>query len=196
MTELLNYDFVDEDLKDIDKLVSILLNKLNIEEENEEEKGKESSKSVENENISKKEGNKLEIVKSSKLRDLLNSIDNENKFSENDINNINEDKKTKVKNKKTINVFNFNIKKAKEFLKMNENKKQIDLHGFTLVQSMYIVEKKLISLKDKKNEDNLKEITLNIITGVGNNSPGHKPILYPNLTKQSASPIIPIPILR
>ena len=104
------------------------------------------------------------------------------KFNENRINKDNEDKKTKTKTKKSIVVANFDIKKAKEFLRMNENKKKIDLHGFTLVQSMYIIEKMLISLRKKKNEENLKEITLNIITGVGNHSLGHKPVLHPNLT--------------
>ena len=72
------------------------------------------------------------------------------KFNENRINKDNEDKKTKTKTKKSIVVANFDIKKAKEFLRMNENKKKIDLHGFTLVQSMYIIEKMLISLRKKR----------------------------------------------
>ena len=48
------------------------------------------------------------------------------------------------------------LKRIAEFLKKNENSKKIDLHGYTLVQSMCIVEKKLESLRVKMIEDNLK----------------------------------------
>jgi len=48
---------------------------------------------------------------------------------------------------------------------------------------MYIIDKKLESLTNKKCNENLKEITLTIITGVGHHSPEHKPVLYPQLKK-------------
>ena len=75
------------------------------------------------------------------------------------------------------------MKEAKKFLKNNENKTQIDLHGFTLVQSMYIIDQKIMSLYEKKYNENLSEILLTIITGVGHHSPDHKPVLHPQLTK-------------
>ena len=180
MTELLNYEFGDEDLKDIDKLVSILLNIYSAKEEEKEKK--EKSKPVNNENINQEKENKLDIEPRSKLKDLIYSIQNEQKNNENSINNS-DDFKPKNSNKRSIKVVNFNVRKAKEFLKMNENKKEIDLHGFTLVQSMYIVDKKLISLTEKKHNEKLPEITLTIITGVGHHSPDHKPVLHPQLTK-------------
>lgn len=168
MTELLNYEFLDEDLRDIDRLVSILLNKDN---EFVDEDKKEKEEETEKENIPN------EKKKKSQLKEFLESIDK--KFINDENMNNFEEKKA---DKKPYKVVNFNIKKAKEFLKLNENKKQIDLHGFTLVQSMYIVDKKLESLEEKKIEDSLKEITLIIITGVGHHSPDHKPVLHPNLT--------------
>ena len=180
MTELLNYEFGDEDLKDIDKLVSILLNIYSTKEKEKEKK--ESPKPANNENINQEKGNKLDIESKSKLWDLIYSIKNEQKNNENSINKS-DDFKPKNPNKRAIKIVNFNIKKAKEFLKMNENKKEIDLHGYTLVQSMYIIDKKLISLTEKKHNENLKEITLTIITGVGHHSPDHKPVLHPQLTK-------------
>ena len=179
MTELLNYEFGDEDLKDIDKLVSILLNIYSTKEKETEKK--EHPKPANNENINQEKGNKLDIESKSKLRDLIYSIKNEQKNNENSINKSG-DLKPKNSNKR-IKIVNFNIKKAKEFLKMNENKKEIDLHGYTLVQSMYVIDKKLISLTEKKHNENLKEITLTIITGVGHHSPDHKPVLHPQLTK-------------
>ena len=75
------------------------------------------------------------------------------------------------------------IKQAKEFLKINGNKKVINLHGRTLIQSMYIIDKKLISLTQEKYNENLKEITLKIITGVGHHSKNHQAVLHPQLTK-------------
>ena len=68
-------------------------------------------------------------------------------------------------------------------MESNKNKTEIDLHGKRLIESMYIVYHKIISLKEKKSEECLKEITLTIITGVGNHSIGHQPVLHPNLTK-------------
>jgi len=176
MTKLLNYDFEDEDLKDIDRLVSILLN---IYSKKEEEK-KEPKKPANNENINQEKGNKLDIEPRTKLQDLIYSIEHEQKNNENK---IDDDYKPKNLNHRPIKVVNFNVKKAKEFLKVNGTKTEIDLHGFTLVQSMYIIDKKLESLTDKKCNEKLQKITLTIITGVGNHSPDHKPVLHPQLTK-------------
>jgi len=63
----------------------------------------------------------------------------------------------------------------------NNNTNEIDLHGLTLPESKYIIDKKIQSLKDKKIEYNLKSITIVIITGTGSHSVGHKSVLYPNL---------------
>ena len=80
---------------------------------------------------------------------------------------------------KTKNSFEgtFSIKEAEEFLESNKNETKIDLHEKRLIESMYIVYHKIISLKEKKSEEGLKEITLTIITGVGNHSKGHQPVL-------------------
>ena len=68
-------------------------------------------------------------------------------------------------------------------LKKNLNGNEIDLHGLTLDESKYIIEKKISTLKNKKEENYLKSITLNIITGTGSHSIGHKPVLLPKLTE-------------
>ena len=178
MTELLNYYFEDDDLDDIDKLVEILLTQYYKQEFKGDEKEEISDSK---EKIHKtKEKNELDISKRSNLRDLLFSIKCEKKINKNSIDKYNEDKKPNIKTKK---LSNFDLKKAKEFLKKNENNITIDLHRCTLAQSLYIIEKKLQSLEDKQIDDNLKEITLTIITGIGNNSPGHKAVLKPKVTE-------------
>ena len=177
MNDLLNYDFLDEDLRDFDRLASILIERQEKEREEEEKKEKEKEKekkdqiiSEESKDISKEEGKK------SKLREYLESIDKKDDMKEID---------KKISKPKTNNSFkgNFSIKEAEEFLESNKNKTEIDLHGKRLIESMYIVYHKIISLKEKKSEECLKEITLTIITGVGNHSIGHQPVLHPNLTK-------------
>ena len=175
MNDLLNYDFLDEDLRDFDRLASILIERQEKErEEEEEKKEKEKEKkdqiiSEESKVISKEEGKK------SKLREYLESIDKKDDMKDID---------KKMSKPKTNNSFkgNFSIKEAEEFLESNKNKTEIDLHGKRLIESMYIVHNKIISLKEKKSEECLKEITLTIITGVGNHSIGHQPVLFPNLT--------------
>ena len=62
----------------------------------------------------------------------------------------------------------------------NNNSKQIDLHGLTVQESKYIVESILQKLRNKKIEDNLKFITLTIITGKGSHSE-EGPVLFPEL---------------
>jgi len=177
MTDLLNYEFLDEDLRDFDRLASILIDRQEKQREEEEKREKEKEKkeqviSEEKKDISKEEGKK------SKLREYLESIDKKD-------DNKDDNKKNKIvkdKNKSPIKG-NFSIKEAEEFLKSIKNKNEIDLHGKRLVESMYIVHNKINSLKQKKSEDCLKEITLTIITGVGYHSEGGKPVLHPNLTK-------------
>ena len=177
MTDLLNYEFLDEDLRDFDRLASILIDRQEKQREEEEKKEKEKEKkeqviSEEKKDISKEEGKK------SKLREYLESIDKKDDNKDDNMKN----KIVKHKNKSPIKG-NFSIKEAEEFLKSIKNKNEIDLHGKRLVESMYIVHNKIISLKQKKSEGSLKEITLTIITGVGYHSVGGKPVLHPNLTK-------------
>ena len=73
--------------------------------------------------------------------------------------------------------------KIKQFAQNNENRNinEIDLHGLNLEESKYIISKKIQSLKIKKEEQELKNISLSIITGTGSHSIGHKSVLYPNL---------------
>lgn len=63
----------------------------------------------------------------------------------------------------------------------NNSTNEIDLHGLTLPESKYIIDKKIQTLKEKKIEYNLKSHTIVIVTGTGSHSAGHKSILYPNL---------------
>ena len=180
MTDLLNYEFLDEDLRDFDRLASILIDRQEKQREEEEKKEKEKEKKEQviseevNKDISKEEGKK------SKLKEYLESIDKKDDYKDDNMKSKN--KKGKHKNKYLIKK-DFNIEKAEEFLKSTKNKTEIDLHEKRLFESMYIVENKINSLKQKKSEECLKEITLTIITGVGYHSPGGKPVLHPNLTK-------------
>ena len=58
-----------------------------------------------------------------------------------------------VKNKNNYSIKrNFSIKEAEEFLKSTKNKTEIDLHGKKLLESMYIVENTINSLREKKSE--------------------------------------------
>lgn len=174
MNELINF-YLDDDKYDIDEIVSILLNRFY---KNKDEDEEEDEKEISNENKINEEKNKLDIVKISNLRDLFYSL----KFDKNDDNSSIEDKKTEIKKKKLSNLSNFDLKATNEFLKQNENSNKIDLHGKTLIQSMYIIENKIKSLKEKKIYDNLREIKLEIITGKGDHSQGKKAVLKPNLT--------------
>ena len=179
MEVLLNYYFEDDDLDDIDKLFEILLTKYYKQEFKDDEED-EDDKDIDESKEKIEEKNELDINKRSNLRDLLFSIKCEKKLNENSIHSYNEDKKPNNKRKK---LSNFDLKKTKEFLEENGNSKTIDLHGCTLAQSLYIVEKKIESLKDLMFYDNLKEITLTIITGIGNHSPEHKAVLKPKVTE-------------
>ena len=73
--------------------------------------------------------------------------------------------------------------KIQQFAQNNENRNnnEIDLHGLNVQESKYIIDAKIKSLKQKKIENNLKSISLNIITGRGSHSMGHIPVLFSNL---------------
>ena len=75
--------------------------------------------------------------------------------------------------------------KYQQFLHNNDsryrNSNEIDLHGLNLKESKYIIDKKIKALKEKKIDNNLKSISLTIITGTGSHSAGHQSVLYPNL---------------
>ena len=73
--------------------------------------------------------------------------------------------------------------KIQQFAQNNENRNsnEIDLHGLNVQESKYIIDRKIKSLKEKKIENNLKSISLTIITGTGSHSVGHRPVLYPSL---------------
>ena len=114
------------------------------------------------------------------------SKENDNK---NKINNyLNDDnfKKIKRKTKKYLNnkpkYINYDDDKVFEFLEKNKNKNRIDLHGFKLSESMFIVKEKLEQM-----EMNVKEMggsqLLIIVTGRGNHSKGGKPVLRPNILR-------------
>ena len=73
--------------------------------------------------------------------------------------------------------------KYHQFAQNNDkrNNNEIDLHGLNVKESKYIIDQKIKSLNKKKIENNLKSISLTIITGSGSHSAGHKAVLYPNL---------------
>ena len=63
----------------------------------------------------------------------------------------------------------------------NNNSKEINLHGLHVGESKLIINKKIEQLRNKKEEDNLKNISLTIITGVGSHSEGGRGVLFPEL---------------
>ena len=63
----------------------------------------------------------------------------------------------------------------------NNNSKEIDLHGLHVEESKLIINKKIEQLRNKKEEDNLKSISLTIITGIGSHSETQGGILFPEL---------------
>ena len=73
--------------------------------------------------------------------------------------------------------------KIQQFIQNNENRNynEIDLHSLNVQESKYIIDRKIKLLKEKKIENNLKSISLLIITGKGDHSNDYKPVLYPNI---------------
>ena len=107
-------------------------------------------------------------------KNKINNYLNDDNFKKNKRKKLNIDKKPKYRKYDDDKVF--------EFLEKNKNKNRIDLHGFKLSESMIIVKKKLEEM------ENLikfikKDMVLMIVTGRGNHSPDHKPILRPNLLR-------------
>ena len=114
------------------------------------------------------------------------SKENDNK---NKINNyLNDDnfKKIKRKTRKHLNnkpkYINYDDDKVFEFLEKNKNKNRIDLHGFKLSESMFIVKEKLEQMEKIVKEKGGPQLLI-IVTGRGNHSPGGKPILRPNILR-------------
>ena len=77
----------------------------------------------------------------------------------------------------------FQNNKLNQFAQNNDKRKtnEIDLHGLNVKESKYIIDQKIKSLNQKKIENDLKSISLTIITGSGSHSAGHKAVLYPHL---------------
>jgi DNA-nicking Smr family endonuclease len=90
-------------------------------------------------------------------------------------------KKIKTKANKILK-YNIDENKVSEFLRKNGDNKRIDLHGFRLSEAMLIVKKKIEMMKKIIKENDLQNgLGLSIITGQGIHSPGHIPILRPNI---------------
>ena len=116
------------------------------------------------------------------------SKENDNKNKNKINNNLNDDNFKKVKRKEKKNIDKkpkyreYDDDKVFEFLEKNKNKNRIDLHGFKLSESMFIVKEKLEQM-----EMNVKEMggsqLLIIVTGRGNHSKGGKPVLRPNILR-------------
>ncbi len=94
-------------------------------------------------------------------------------------NNINEENEINNDNNESFEYYNENVN---EFLEENKNKLEIDLLGFKLKESLSIVKEKIEELKHKIFDENLKKLDFSIITGRGNKSKRHQPILLPNIT--------------
>lgn len=141
----------------------------------------------ENDNMEKKINNKVNnntnknknvssnSYKDSKLGKLLENIKNDKNNDMNEENEMNN-------NDNDNEPFEYYNEDVNEFLEKHKNKLQIDLHGFRLKESLSIVKKKIEELQNKIFEENLKNINLAIITGRGNKSFKHQPILLPNIT--------------
>ena len=73
--------------------------------------------------------------------------------------------------------------KIQQFAQNNENRNnnEIDLHHLNVKESKYIINRKIKLLKEKKIENNLKTISLAIITGKGDHSNNYQPVLFPSL---------------
>ena len=112
----------------------------------------------------------------SKLGNLLGNIKNEKDTKNEDI------KERNNKNDNYNEPSEYNNENVKEFIEKNKNSLEIDLHGFRLEESKSIVEIKIKELQDKILDENLKKLKLTIITGRGNKSWKHQPILLPNIT--------------
>ena len=87
----------------------------------------------------------------------------------------------KIKEKKKVYIFMKNNKEHALGNLYNKNEHYIDLHGLSLEESKMIINKIFKTLSNKKEKDNIKNMTLVIIVGVGKHSKNNKPILLPGL---------------
>ena len=87
----------------------------------------------------------------------------------------------KIKEKKKVYIFMKNNKEHALGNLYNKNEYYIDLHGLSLEESKMIINKIFKTLSNKKEKDNIKNMTLVIIVGVGKHSKNNKPILLPGL---------------
>ena len=130
----------------------------------------------------------LDKVISSLLVELDSNVPNENDNNNKINNNLNDNSLIKVKRQKKKNKNDkpkyrkYDDDKVFEFLEKNKNKNRIDLHGFKLSESIFIVKEKLEQMEIIANETK-KQLLLIIVTGRGNHSPGGKPVLRPNILR-------------
>ena len=130
----------------------------------------------------------LDKVISSLLVELDSNVPNENDNNNKINNNLNDNSLIKVKRQKKKNKNDkpkyrkYDDDKVFEFLEKNKNKNRIDLHGFKLSESMFIVKEKLEQMEKIVKEKGGPQLLI-IVTGRGNHSPGGKPILRPNILR-------------
>ena len=116
---------------------------------------------------------------------LLGDDSNSNKLEEKDKNKPNKennhlDNKSNKNSENQRKIKNFDKNKVDEFIKKHKNKKKIDLHGFHLSESMYIVKNKLEEIEKTGKEEKGHNLLL-IITGIGKHSKKGRPVLRPNI---------------
>ena len=87
----------------------------------------------------------------------------------------------KIKEKKKVYIFMKNNKEHALGNLYNKNEHYIDLHGLSLEESKMIINKIFKTLSIKKEKENIKNMTLVIIVGVGKHSKNNKPVLLPGL---------------
>ena len=167
---LINY-FKNENIKELYKThkndFTYIMHKLTDNYNENDNMEKKIEKKVENKNKSSNSN------KNSELGKLLENIKNDKD------NNINEENEINNDNNESFEYYNENVN---EFLEENKNKLEIDLLGFKLKESLSIVKEKIEELKHKIFDENLKKLDFSIITGRGNKSKRHQPILLPNIT--------------
>ena len=117
------------------------------------------------------------------ISSLLGDDSNSNISEEKDISHSNYvDKKRNKYSKYERKTKKFDEKKVLEFIEKNKNKNRIDLHGFHLSESMFIVKNKLEIMEKIVKKTKGKKFLI-IVTGRGKHSPRNKPVLRPNILR-------------
>ena len=117
------------------------------------------------------------------ISSLLGDDSNSNISEEKDISQSNYgDKKRNKYSKYERKTKKFDEKKVLEFIEKNKNKNRIDLHGFHLSESMFIIKNKLEEMEKIVKETKGKKFLI-IVTGRGKHSPRNKPVLRPNILR-------------